>query len=243
MKYIAMCSGGKDSVGTLLVAKEHNEPLDQVVYIEVMYDQEISGETPEHRDFVYNKLKPFVEKELGVPFTIVHSDKTYLDVFSHKMCRGKCVGMTRGFPLPGMCAVNRDCKMRAVRQFWGSVEGEAIRYVGIAADEGRRLKRLDGTKQVSLLAKYGVTEAIAMDMCRERGLLSPIYEFTNRNGCWFCPNAKIGEWRNLVQYHPELFEKLLDLERDYDDLYCVKLTRKETPSQLLERLKRTQAAR
>jgi hypothetical protein len=41
--------------------RKKNEPLDEVIYSEVMFDQEISGEVPEHRDYIHQKLKPFVE--------------------------------------------------------------------------------------------------------------------------------------------------------------------------------------
>ena len=75
-KYVASCSGGKDSVATLLLAAQHNEPLDEAVFSEVMFDKDTSGEIPEHRDFIYDRLKPFCEKELGVKFTILHADKT-----------------------------------------------------------------------------------------------------------------------------------------------------------------------
>ena len=51
-KYVASCSGGKDSVATLLLAAQHNEPLDEAVFSEVMFDQDTSGEVPEHRDFI-----------------------------------------------------------------------------------------------------------------------------------------------------------------------------------------------
>ena len=58
MKYIASCSFGKDSIATVILAKEHEEPLDEIVYCEVMFDKEISGEHPEHRDFIYNVAIP-----------------------------------------------------------------------------------------------------------------------------------------------------------------------------------------
>ena len=38
-KFIASCSFGKDSLATLLLALEHNEPLDEAVYCEVMLDR------------------------------------------------------------------------------------------------------------------------------------------------------------------------------------------------------------
>ena len=41
-KYVASCSGGKDSVATLLLAAQHNEPLDEAVFSEVMFDQNTS---------------------------------------------------------------------------------------------------------------------------------------------------------------------------------------------------------
>lgn len=31
MKYVAACSFGKDSIATVILAKEHNEPLDEVM--------------------------------------------------------------------------------------------------------------------------------------------------------------------------------------------------------------------
>lgn len=58
MKHVASCSFGKDSLATVILAREHGEPLDEVVYCEVMFDQDVSGEVPEHRDFIYNVAIP-----------------------------------------------------------------------------------------------------------------------------------------------------------------------------------------
>ena len=40
----------------------HGEPLDEVIYCEVMFDQGISGEIPEHRDFICRTAIPRLEK-------------------------------------------------------------------------------------------------------------------------------------------------------------------------------------
>ena len=53
---------------------------------------------------------------------------------------------------------------------------------------------------------------MAKQKCIEYGLLSPIYEFTKRGGCWFCPNARDGELRHLYDNHKDLWEYLLNLE-------------------------------
>lgn len=86
---------------------------------------------------------------------------------------------------------------------------DTVQYIGIAADEPKRLARLK-PGQISLLDKYHVAEPEARSMCAAEELLSPLYDFTKRGGCWFCPNASISELRHLYRYHPELWQLLLD---------------------------------
>lgn len=234
-RYIASCSGGKDSVATILLAAERNEPLDEVIYSEVMFDQNTSGEVPEHRDFIYHKLKPFVEKELGCKFSVLRGNKTYDDVFHHVIVRGPYDGLIRGFVWPGKCAVNRDCKMPPLRKYHNGQPDDTRSYVGIALDEPKRLARLNQEKDISLLAKYGMTEADAWRLCEKYDMLSPCYQHSKRNGCWFCPNASNSELAHMVNRHPELFDKLIEWERT-DNLYHRRLTRTETPSEVKARL-------
>ena len=52
-------------VMTILLALEHGEPLDEAVYCAVMFDKTISGEVPEHRDFIYHTAIPKLER-MGV---------------------------------------------------------------------------------------------------------------------------------------------------------------------------------
>ena len=51
-------------------------------------------------------------------------------------------------------------------------EHEITQYIGIAIDEPKRLERLDGINKISLLAKYGYTEQMAMELCKKYNLLS-----------------------------------------------------------------------
>lgn len=76
-KHIASCSFGKDSLASILLAVEHDEPLDEAVYCEVMFDRSISGEIPEHADFIYNKAIPAL-KGYGINTVILRSDWTYM---------------------------------------------------------------------------------------------------------------------------------------------------------------------
>lgn len=210
MKHIASCSFGKDSIATVLLALRHGEPLDEVVYCEVMFDREVSGEVPEHRDFINLTAIPALER-MAVKIVVLRSEKTYVDVFTGRVTRGPKKGMVRAFPICGRCAIQRDCKLKPIRQYQKALPPDTIQYIGIAKDEQERLLRLDG-KQVSLLDKYGYTEQDAKQLCQSAGLLSPVYDFTDRGGCWFCPNAKKKELRHLYDHHPELWGRMLDLQ-------------------------------
>ena len=171
MKHIASCSFGKDSLATLLLAMEHGEPLDEAVYCEVMFDKTISGEVPEHRDFIYNTAIPRLEG-MGMRVKVLRSEKTYVDLFTGKVTRGPKKGMLRSFPICGKCAVQRDCKIHPIRQYQKSLPADTVQYIGIAKDELQRLARLGGN-QVSLLEKYGYTEDDAKQLCKQAGASWP----------------------------------------------------------------------
>lgn len=210
MRYLASCSFGKDSLAAILLAKKHGEPLDEAVYCEVMFDKTISGEVPEHRDFIYTKGIPALER-MGIKVTVLRGKKTYVDLFTGRITRGPKKGMLRSFPVCGKCYVQRDCKLRPILRYQKTLPPDTVQYIGIAKDEQERLLRLEG-RQVSLLEKYNCTEQDAKELCRQAGLLSPIYQFTNRGGCWFCPNAKRKELRHLCDHHPELWARMLELQ-------------------------------
>lgn len=216
MKYIASWSGGKDSTASIILAHEHGEPLDLIIFSEVMFDENISGELPEHIEFIKRKAIPVFES-WGYETKILHSDKTYMQCFNRKIGKKskhpERIGMKWGFPMKGKCYVNRDCKMRQIRKFWKEIDEDFVQYIGIAIDEPIRMERVvKAGNQVSLLKKYGYTERMAFDLCKEYGLLSPIYEFVPRGGCWFCPNARYAELKHLRNNHRDLWDKLLALE-------------------------------
>lgn len=246
MKYIASCSGGIDSTCSMLLTGKYSEPLDEVVYCEVIFARditisgvhydEITGEVPEHNDFVLNKLRPFVEDNLGVKFTHLKSDTTYMDTFHHVRIRGKNKGKTVGFAFPMACDVNRDCKMPPIRKHLKMLGPDIRQYIGYEKDETDRLMRLCGTNKVSLLDKYGYTRAMACQECEKAGLLSPSYIWANRNGCWFCPNIKDREIGHLMIDHPHLWQALLDLEKT-PNIVRTRLTYDETVSEIDARLR------
>lgn len=217
MKYICSWSGGKDSTASIILAHLNNEPLDKIIMSEVMFNEEISGELPEQMEWVHNVAIPMFES-WGYEVEILHSDMTYMDCFN-LVNQGKRnsdrKGMKYGFPMAARCIINDRCKIRPIKNFYKAMEEEYIQYVGIATDEGKRLDKVHKDKtQISLLEKYGYTEEMALQLCREYNLLSPIYNHTSRGGCWFCPNARDCELRELRNKHNDLWQILLKLEEE-----------------------------
>lgn len=211
MRYIASCSFGKDSLATILLALEHGEPLDEVVYCEVMFNADTSAEIPEHRDFIYERGIPFLEDN-GIKVTALHSHVTFMDSFYRVIQSGDNAGKLNSWPLCGKCCIQRDCKLPPIHAYQKALGIDVVQYIGIASDEQDRLLRLKEGKTVSLLEKYHKTEDDAANMCRSVGLYSPIYSFTRRGGCFFCPNAKLPELRHLYLNHPNLWARLLECQ-------------------------------
>ena len=91
MKHIASCSFGKDSLATILLALEHGEPLDEAVFVEVMFDhsRKISGEIPEHIDWIYSTAIPKLES-MGVRTRVLRSERDYMYIF-YKNRRGGAI--------------------------------------------------------------------------------------------------------------------------------------------------------
>lgn len=184
-----------------------------------MYDQKkgISGENPEHIRFIKD-TKPLFES-WGYEVQLLRADTYYLEFFNRIITKARKHkdhnGMKFGFPVFGMCGIKRDCKEKPIKNYLKEIDDEIIQYVGICADETKRLESLNkqvGT--VSLLEKYGYTEEMARQKCIEYGLLSPCYKYSKRGGCWFCPNAKLAEHRAIRKMYPEIWKEFISLENE-----------------------------
>lgn len=220
MRHIASWSGGKDSTATIILAHENNEPLDTIIFCEVMFDKETTGELPQKIQFVKNVAKPIFES-WGYEVQILHHTKTFMDEFEHMRGeKSKWNGKRLGFPMSGKCYMN-DAKRKPIQKFYREIREPYMDYVGIAIDEVSRLEAMKkrNKNQTSLLEKYGFTEKMAMEICGKYNLISPIYEFSKRDGCWFCPNANDSQLKFLRDNNGDLWRKLLELEERTGELY------------------------
>lgn len=221
MQYFHSWSGGKDSTASIILDHIHGLPSSKIIFSEMMFDRKrgISGELPEHIRFVRDQAKPLFES-WGYEVEMIHAEKDYLDCFYQPTQRSRVperIGKYGGWPIGGCCKINRDLKIPPIRSYFKKLNlagTEYIQYIGIALDEPKRLQRLQGTNKISLLQRFGYTEQMAYDLCKEYGLLSPIYHISRRGGCWFCPNQSYGELAHLITDHPELWEELRKLDAE-----------------------------
>ncbi len=228
MNHVISWSGGKDSTATVILFHEHEKELinegDRVIILfsELMFDlkNNISGHNPEIISFIYD-TKPIFES-WGYEVHVLRSDIDYLTYFHGKMKGSPDPnrnGLTRGFPLAaGLCWAKRELKNKPRTKFLKTLKDGFIEYVGLAADEPERLIKLQREKPNarSILIEYGYTEADAKKLCEDNNMLSPQYLLLagtqKRDGCWFCPYAKLVEHEMIRDWKPEVWEQYVALE-------------------------------
>lgn len=88
-----------------------------------------------------------------------------------------------------------------------------VEYLGIAADEPDRFGQLNERKRAPLV-EFGIDEGLCGLYCQHEGILSPTYETSCRDGCWFCHNQGVNSLRQLRKKHPDLWALLLRWDKD-----------------------------
>lgn len=214
MKYIASCSFGKDSLAMLIKIKELGMPLDEVIYCDIRFDNEISGETPEMTQFI-PKAEKILKDKFGIEVKHLTYKRTFKEQFYTIKQRGKHIGDNYGFPYVISAWCNSRLKIEPIKKYLEEIgEENVIQYVGIAYDEPKRYERLNHKTHIAPLYDLKITEKEAMEICRKNDLLSPIYETSFRGGCWFCPKQSMKQLRWLYHNHRDLWNILKKMEKD-----------------------------
>lgn len=213
-------SFGKDSMATLILAAEQGIPIDRVMYCEIKFNDEISGEHPLMAEWI-----PTAEKRLkelfGITVDHAYSGVGFEGQFYKKYTRGKFKGFNYGFPhvLSPWC--NSRLKVSAIKKYLSQIHDETTQFVGIAYDEPVRWERMlkkqtEKRKYRSLLVEQKLTEQDAFEICKKYDLLSPMYSVDGiyRGGCWFCPKQCLADLYSLWKTYPKLWQRLCDMELD-----------------------------
>jgi len=202
MRYIANVSFGKDSLAMLLMLIEKQYPLDEVVFFDA--GKEFQA--------IYNlrdKLKLLLE-DMGITFTELKPAKSfdYL-MFGHQTKSGKigygwCGGLCRWGTAYKTAALDKHTKGARV-------------YVGIAADEHKRLQKDYGNTKSFPLAEWGFSEQDCLDYCYAKGYRwdengVELYTILDRVSCWCCRNKNLRELKGMYLYLPDYWQRLKDMQ-------------------------------
>lgn len=212
-------SFGKDSMATILLAIEQGIPIDHVMYCDIRFSDEISGEHPLMAHWI-PEAEYILKKKFGI--TVEHAfSRTFITQFFTKKQRGNHIGSIYGFPHIIGAWCNQRLKIDAINQYLRKFNNQAItRFVGIAYDEPIRWERMAKKETVnhkfrSLLYEKKLTEQDAFQICEKYELLSPMYKTEDkiyRGGCWFCPKQCLADLYSLWKNYPDYFQKLVALE-------------------------------
>ena len=210
-------SGGKDSTAMLLLMVERGLPIHAVLTADT------GMEFPEMYEHL-QKLDDYLFTERGLHLTWLRHPKGFeWLMFEEKKQRLASIenrqrlGVSlygNGWPGPRVRWCTGQLKTHLIHKEINRLKGQyrAVSYVGIAADEPKRIK-----SERYPLVDWGITEKEALQICYDRGYdFGGLYQIYHRCSCWCCPLQGIGELRKLRQYHPEL---LPDTQRRRLELY------------------------
>ena len=208
-------SGGKDSVATCILLYYLDIPF-QTVTAEAWWKEGVSGEHPQHFDFMHETL--FKKLDIwGIKHDVVRSKITAYEYMTTPIKASKehpeRNGKYRGFPLCGRCGIQRVCKSRPCENYYRSLGEPHNKIIGLASNEKDRVLSANSKNLISLLSLLGMHEGDTYPICYEEKLLSPTYWFSCRGGCWFCPNQKIQELELLYRVYPYLWGELMEIQK------------------------------
>ena len=161
------------------------------------------------------KVDDFLYRERGIHITYLkhHEGFEYL-MFERPVERDEkwksLPPFGYGWPGMGKRWCTGTLKTHLINKYVNGLKAHRIvkHYIGIAADEPGRIKG-----ECYPLVEWGVTEAEALQGCYKCGFdWGGLYEIYHRCSCWCCPFQRIGELRKLRHHHPELWQRLREMD-------------------------------
>ncbi len=207
-------SGGKDSTAMLLLMIERNMPIDVVLTADTgMEFPEMYVHMQKVDELLYRKRDIHIttlRHPQGFEYLMFDQPKQKQSSIENRKRLGVSL-YGNGWPGTRVRWCTGQLKTHLIDKEVNRLKGElnALHYVGIAADEPKRIKG-----EQYPLVEWGITEAEALQICYDRGFdWGGLYEIYHRCSCWCCPLQRIDELRKLRHHHPELWERLRELDR------------------------------
>lgn len=219
MKHVLFLSFGKDSLASLIKIIELKLPLDEVVYVDIKFDEKISGEHPAMAEWISTAEK-IIKERFNITVKHLVAQTNFKKQFYTVKQKGNHIGDIYGFPFIVGAWCNARLKLDVISKYINSLKENVCEYIGIAYDESLRYDRLikkntDKITYRSILFENKITENEAFKICEAYNLISPVYQGGGfRGGCWFCVKQSMADLFELYKKYPSYFAELMALEKD-----------------------------
>lgn len=196
MKYIASISFGKDSLAMLLILIEKSYKLNEVIF----YDTGMEFKA------IYNtrdRVKELLEK-LGIKYTELKPKEEFLYKMLEKPVNKRNGQIQHGYGLcGGRCRWGTTEKNKTIETYLKENYKEDYKeYIGIAADETKRIEKERNKHKLLPLVDWKMTEQHCLEYCYNSGFYWEengirLYDVLDRVSCWCCANKNKKELENM----------------------------------------------
>lgn len=208
-RHIASVSFGKDSTQMLLQLIESGAPLDEVMFYDT--GMEFKG-IYDTRDIILPLLSAH-----NIKYTELHPEYDFEWMMFEKPVNSTKNGFHYGYSwCGGRCRWGTTYKIRALDKH--AEAQNATVYIGIAADEAKRIEKSRKPYKRLPLVTWGITESKSLQYCYEKDIIWSedgvrLYDVLDRVSCWCCANKNLKELKNIYTYLPQYWERLKNLQR------------------------------
>ena len=194
--HILSFGAGVNTVALMVMLIQDNAPLDGVIFADT------GGETPATYDSVEIAREYLADHE--IPFIVVQARPRKTDLYGTALRR-------RVIPSVQWRWCTRDFKVNPIHRYYSELGGHINQYMGIAFDEVHRMKdsREEYITNLYPLIDNRLSRQDCIGLIAESGLPVP-----EKSGCYFCPFNSTERWQQLLDLHPDLFDKAIELEEN-----------------------------
>ena len=178
--------GGVNSTALMLLL------LDWGIEFEAVYADH-GADWPETRDYVA------MLKERGYPITVLETRRAGLPLYDYYL-------KYQLLPIRWMRHCTSAYKVKPLKAYF---QKPCVTYLGIDAGEPHRgtPSRVEDEEREYPLVDEGIDRKGCEDIIKGHGLPIP-----RKSGCFVCPFQRVGQWKELLTRHPDLYCKARALE-------------------------------
>lgn len=188
--------GGLQTTALTILVAQGKVKIDMAVFADT------GGEKPDTYWYMEHYSVPLFN-QLGIPFhKIRKKSEGGVSLYDYLWLRND-------IPMVQQRQCSDHFKRRPINQFVGK---EAVQLIGFSTEEAARANKPFHQGKRFPLIELGLSAVDCRHIIVDYG-----WEIPTKSSCFFCPFQRPWEWNWLKNYHPNLFEKALNLEARFHE--------------------------